>query len=121
MNEPTKSVNAVLLPNCMAPNAVHNVAANTVAGIGQLRFSFTLPKNFGKGVALSLASAHQILDTVRNVPKTQIIIERKIINNSPKVAPLLPVAWEYTTARGKLPLELVTAERSLMPYKMAMA
>ena len=26
MNEPTRSVKAVLLPNCMAPKAVHKMA-----------------------------------------------------------------------------------------------
>lgn len=52
---------------------------------------------------------------MRNVPSTQIMMERKMIKRRPKVAPLLPVAWEYTTARGKDPLLLTTAVRSLTP------
>ena len=53
--------------------------------------------------------------TVRKVPSTQIMMERKMINKRPKVAPLLPVAWEYTTASGKDPLLSMTAVRSLTP------
>ena len=41
IKEPTKSVNAVLLPNWMAPKQVHRNAARTVAGTGQLNFSLT--------------------------------------------------------------------------------
>ena len=52
---------------------------------------------------------------MRKVPRTQIMMERNTINKRPKVAPLLPVAWEYTTARGKDPLLPTTAVRSLMP------
>lgn len=59
--------------------------------------------------------------TVRKAPSTQIMMDKKIINSRPKVAPLLPVAWEYTTARGKEPLLLTTAVRSVIPYKIAMA
>lgn len=49
------------------------------------------------------------------------MIERKMISRSPNVAPLLPVACIYTTARGKEPLLLMTAVRSVMPYMIAMA
>lgn len=63
MNEPTKSVNAVLLPNWMAPKQVHRNAARTVAGMGQLSFSLTWEKKPENGVALSRARAHQIRPT----------------------------------------------------------
>ena len=63
MKEPTKSVNAVLLPSWIAPKAVHRIAARMVAGTGQLSFSFTCEKKPEKGVALSRASAHQIRPT----------------------------------------------------------
>ncbi len=32
--------------------------------------------------------------TVRNVPSTQIRMDKKMIKRRPNVAPLLPVAWE---------------------------
>ena len=79
MKDPTKSVNAVLLPSWMAPKAVHRMACGqsatsnelgqgnlpqrTVAGTGQLRRSSTSEKKPAKGVALSLANAHQIRPT----------------------------------------------------------
>ena len=63
MNDPTRSVNAVLLPSWMAPKHVHRKAARTVAGTGQLSFSFTCEKKPAKGVALSRARAHQIRPT----------------------------------------------------------
>jgi len=78
-----------------------------VAGIGQLSLSLTWEKTPENGVALSLARAHQIrptcktqhewqalgkVHTVRKVPSTQIMMERNRMSNSPKVAPLLPVA-----------------------------
>ena len=59
--------------------------------------------------------------TVRKVPSTHIIIERKMINRRPNVAPLLPVACEYTTASGKEPLLVTTASWSFMPYIIAIA
>ncbi len=79
MKDPTKSVNAVLLPNWMAPKAVHRMASGqsaafneleqgnlpqrTVAGTGQLSRSLTREKKLAKGVALSRAKAHQIRPT----------------------------------------------------------
>ena len=63
INDPTRSVNAVLLPSWMAPKAVHRIAARTVAGTGQLSFSLTCEKKPEKGVALSRARAHQIRPT----------------------------------------------------------
>ena len=63
MKEPTRSVNAVLLPSWMAPKAVHRMAARTVAGMGQLSLSLTWEKKPEKGVALSRARAHQIRPT----------------------------------------------------------
>lgn len=63
MKEPTRSVNAVLLPSWIAPKQVHRKAARTVAGTGQLSFSFTREKKAEKGVALSRARAHQIRPT----------------------------------------------------------
>ena len=79
MKDPTKSVNAVLLPNWMAPKAVHRMASSqlatfnglgqgnlpqrTVAGTGQLSCSLTREKKPEKGVALSRANAHQIRPT----------------------------------------------------------
>jgi len=92
MKDPTKSVNAVLLPSWMAPKAVHRMAQRTVAGTGQLSRSSTSEKNPEKGVALSRAKAHQIRPTVRKVPRTQIMIDKKIMRRRPKVAPLFPVA-----------------------------
>jgi len=77
----------------MAPNAVVMTPVKTVAGIGQLRSSFTWEKNPEKGVALSRASAHHVRPTVRKVPIKQGVRERKMMNKSPKVAPVLPVAW----------------------------
>ena len=76
----------------MAPKAVVIRPVNTVAGMGHDRFSFTLEKNFEKGVALSRASVHHVRPTVRKVPMRQGARERKIMKRSPKVAPLLPVA-----------------------------
>ena len=79
MKDPTKSVNAVLLPSWMAPKAVHRMASaqsvtfnelgqrdlpqRTVAGTGQLSRSLTREKKPAKGVALSRAKAHQIRPT----------------------------------------------------------
>jgi len=91
--EPARSENAVLLPRVMAPNAVVMTPVKIVAGIGQLRSSFTLEKNPEKGVALSRANAHHVRPTVRKVPIRQGTKERKMINKRPKVALVLPVAW----------------------------
>lgn len=63
MKEPTRSVNAVLLPSWIAPKQVHRNAARTVAGTGQLSFSLTCEKKPEKGVALSRARAHQMRPT----------------------------------------------------------
>lgn len=63
INDPTKSVKAVLLPSWMAPKHVQRKAASTVAGTGQLSFSLTCEKKPAKGVALSRASAHHIRPT----------------------------------------------------------
>ena len=92
-NEPTRSENAAWLPRVMAPNAVVMSPVKMVDSIGQLRFSLTFEKIPEKGVALSRASAHQVRPTVRNVPIKQGPRDRKMMNRSPNVAPVLPVAW----------------------------
>jgi hypothetical protein len=56
-------------------------------------FSLTLEKNPENGVALSRASAHHVRPTVKNVPIKQGPRDRKMMNKSPNVAPVLPVAW----------------------------
>jgi hypothetical protein len=45
----------------------------------------------------------------------------RTMNRRPNVAPSLPVACLYTSARGNEPLLLITASRSLMPYRIVMA
>lgn len=70
---------------------------------------------------MSRARAHQRRETVRMVPIKHGMSVSKIIKSKPKVAPCDPVAWEYIAARGNDPFELVTAERSVIPYNMAMA
>jgi hypothetical protein len=45
----------------------------------------------------------------------------RTMKSRPKVAPELPVACLYTSARGNEPLLLSTASRSLMPYMIVMA
>ena len=86
MNEPTRSVKAVLLPSWMAPKAVQRMAgggwlvffrggldvfvrlpARIVAGMGQLSCSFTLRNRFENGVALSRARAHHMRPTCGGV------------------------------------------------------
>lgn len=92
-NEPTRSENAAWLPRVMAPKAVVMSPVKMVASIGQLRFSLTFPNNLDHGVALSRASAHHVRPTVKNVPIKQGPRDRKMMNKSPNVAPVLPVAW----------------------------
>lgn len=103
MNEPTRSWNAVFDPNEMAPRPEHNIAEIIVAGTGHDNVSLTRPSVFGNGTALSRASDQRMREMVRKVPTTQIRTERKTIRRRPKVPPLLPVAWAYTSARGKEP------------------
>lgn len=91
MNEPARSKNAVLLPRGIAPRPVQSIAQSKVAGTGQLSFSSTREKKCENGVALSRARVHQMRPTVKKVPITQIMRERKIMRRSPKVAPLLPL------------------------------
>jgi hypothetical protein len=45
----------------------------------------------------------------------------RTMKSRPKVAPELPVACLYTSARGNEPLLLSTASRSLIPYMIVMA
>jgi hypothetical protein len=85
-------MNAVLLPSWIAPNAVHKTAHNIVAGTGQDNFVLTLEKYFGNGVALSRARVHHSRPTIKIVPIVQIMMDRNRMNNSPNVAPSLPVA-----------------------------
>lgn len=99
----------------MAPNAVVIRPVKTVAGIGHDRSSLTLEKKVENGVALSRASDHHVLPTVRKVPMRQGPRDRNIMNRRPKVAPVLPVACMYTSARGNDPLLFRTASRSLIP------
>jgi hypothetical protein len=89
IKEPARSWKAVLLPKGIAPRPVHRIAQNTVAGMGQLSFSFTYEKKYEKGVALSRARVHQMRPTVRKVPMTQIRREKQMMRRRPKVAPLL--------------------------------
>jgi hypothetical protein len=92
------------------------IPVKTVAGMGHERRSLTSEKKPEKGVALSRASVHQVRPTVRKVPIKQQARERKMMKSSPKVAPREPpVAWLYSSARGKEPLLFRTASRSLMP------
>jgi hypothetical protein len=114
MKEPANTVNAVSLPNGIAPRHKDTNAQSSVAGIGQLSSSLTLEKNFGKGVALSRASDHQMRLQVRSVPTRQMRSEKKTMARRQKVPPLVPVAWWYMAARGKEPLLLTTASRSVM-------
>ena len=90
--DPTRSEKAALLPRVMAPNAVVMSPVKRVAGIGQLRSSSTLEKKPEKGTALSRARAHHVRPTVRKVPIKHGAKDRKMINNRPNVAPVLPVA-----------------------------
>jgi len=99
----------------MAPNAVVIIPVNTVAGMGHDKFSSTLEKNFEKGVALSRASVHHVLPTVKKVPMRQGQRDRKIMKRSPNVASLLPVACAKASARGNDPLLFRTASRSVIP------
>lgn len=55
MNEPARSLKAVLLPMVMAPKAVVRTPVRTVAGTGQLSLSSTREKKEENGVALSRA------------------------------------------------------------------
>lgn len=48
------------------------------------------------------------------MPRTQIMTDRKTMSSRPKVPPLFPVAWAYTAASGKEPLDPRTASRSVM-------
>lgn len=91
--EPTRSENAALLPTVMAPNPVVMMPVKMVAGIGQLSLSSTLEKKPLRGVALSRASVHQVLPTVRKVPIRHGVRDRKMMKRRPNVAPVLPVAW----------------------------
>ena len=90
--EPTRSEKAALLPRVIAPKAVVMTPVKMVAGIGQLRSSSTLEKKPANGVALSRAKAHHVRPTVRNVPIKQGAKDKKMMNRSPNVAPVLPVA-----------------------------
>ena len=92
INEPARSRNAVLLPKGIAPRPVQMIAQSRVAGMGQLSLSLTREKKPENGVALSRARVHQMRPTVRKVPMTQIMSERKMMSRRPKVAPLLLVA-----------------------------
>lgn len=93
MNEPVNTVKPVVLPSGMAPRHKDKNAQSSVAGIGQLSSSLTPEKNFGNGVALSRASAHQIRPQVRSVPTRQMRSEKKTMARRQKVPPLVPVAW----------------------------
>lgn len=106
MKDPAKSEKAVVEPNVMAPRPVVMIPTKMVAGIGHERRSLTLPKKPANGTALSRASAHHVLPTVRNVPIRHGISDRKIMKRRPKVAARLPVACEYAAASGKEPLLL---------------
>lgn len=99
----------------IAPNAVVMMPVKIVAGIGHDRSSLTLEKKPEKGVALSRASDHHVRPTVRKVPMRQGARDRNIIKRRPNVAPVLPVACAYASARGNDPLLFRTASRSLMP------
>ena len=63
MNDPARSLKAFELPKVMAPKAVVRTPVKIVAGMGQLRRSFALAKNFENGVALSRASAQYVRPT----------------------------------------------------------
>lgn len=76
----------------MAPKAVVMTPVKMVASMGQLRVSLTFEKKCEKGVALSRASAHHVRPTVRNVPIRHGARDRKMMNKSPNVAAVLPVA-----------------------------
>lgn len=92
MKEPTRSLKAVADPREIAPNPVTSTAARRVAGIGQERRSSTCAKTEWNGVDLSRASAQKMRPTVKKVPITQIMMDRKMMRRRPKVPPLLPVA-----------------------------
>lgn len=94
MKLPARSEKAVVLPRVMAPMPVVMMPTNTVAGMGQERFSLTWLNKGARGTALSRARAHQVRPTVRKVPMRQGIRERKMMKRRPKVAAVLPVAWE---------------------------
>jgi len=113
--DPTRSENAALEPSVIAPKAVVMIPVKTVAGMGQERSSLTMEKNPEKGTALSRARAHHVRPTVRKVPMRQGARERKMMKRRPNVAPVEPVAWEYSSARGNEPLLLRTALRSVIP------
>lgn len=77
----------------IAPKAVVMMPVKIVDSMGQLRSSLTFEKKPEKGVALSRASAHHVRPTVRKVPIKQGLRDKKMMNKSPNVAPVLPVAW----------------------------
>jgi hypothetical protein len=94
MKLPARSKNAVFEPRGIAPSPRLNMPMKIIDWMGQLSSWLTWLKNLAHGVMLSLANAHHMRDNSRNVPMRQIRRDRKMISSSPKVAPLLPVAWE---------------------------
>jgi hypothetical protein len=92
IKDPVRSVNALELPTGIAPNPRLMILQRSVAGMGHESPSWTLEKNFGSGVALSRASAHQMRPQVRRVPTRQMSRDRKTIMRRQNAPPLVPVA-----------------------------
>ena len=64
MKLPTKALKPALVPNWIAPKAVHKTAHRTVAWIGHDSFSLTWEKYFEKGVASSRANTQNERPTI---------------------------------------------------------